>query len=77
MAMNTHQQAALMDASMGTDGQILARVFLELGSPTWAGYMHMSNCAGEGAGWQAEERQLFPPPQSERPTQIPGPPPTF
>lgn len=44
MAVNTHQQAALMDASMGADGQIL--VSFELGYP--------SDYAGEGAVWQAE-----------------------
>lgn len=40
------------------------------GTRTWV-------TAGEAAGWQAEEWQLFPPSQSERPTQMLGPPSTF
>lgn len=70
-----HTPADSFDGSLHDRSWLLC-VSFELSSPTWAGYVHLSGCAGEGAGWQTGECHLFPPPQSKSARQMPGPPPT-
>lgn len=68
---HTSRQLRWMLWCAPTDRSWLTCVYSKLDSPTWAWSIQTSDCAGDSAGRQ-RNRQIYPPPQGERPAGIPG-----